>query len=320
MLESCGAPRRSPWAPGLPRAEVPSRESAERIRFALGFFPSTKYVENRPFVNPMRAILLGTSGAWPIPRPGCHCPQCTEARAHPALRRTRSALYIASGGENVLVDAGPDVFAQFEREGLSTDVTRVFITHTHMDHVLGLDDLVHLRNPRERPLLVHASPEHQERLCAIFPHLLRAERPRIAFEPWAAGVRVPLDGGVVLEGFETGHRDRFATTAPVLHLPDGKRVAHATDMGDVLPPSPALQDVDLFVGDATYLGGPGYGHPGTDEALAMARGCGARRIALTHLGHVQVADADLRARLGPAVHVCRDGDDLLELLGAETPR
>ncbi len=261
----------------------------------------------------MDATLLGTSSAWPIPRPGCLCPQCAEARADRRLARTRSALRIEAGGEVVLVDASADLAGQLERDGRPPRVDRLLVTHTHADHILGLDDLVHLRTPAEPPLIVHAAPFHRDAIARIFPHLLRPKEARIRWGAWQDGTRLEL-GGVVLEGFETGHRETFPTTALILHVEEGGRglrIAYATDMG-AMPASSRerLRGVDRLVGDGTFLGAAGHGHPGTRAVLALAERLAIPRVAFTHVGHLGLDDAEVRARLGPGVGLLRDGDAL----------
>ncbi len=259
----------------------------------------------------MEARLLGTSSAWPIPRPGCACEQCEEARSDPALRRTRSSLRIDTGTEIVLVDVGPDILLQLEREQLDPHVDRVLITHTHPDHFLGLDDLVR-GVLRTDPLVVHADETHEGRIRAAFPHLLREGAERIRFEPWGIGVHLVYPG-LRLDGFECGHRERFDTTG-VLITVGGRRIAFATDMGDrAIEPAELLQGVDWFIGDGTFVGADGHGHPGTDRVLEIVRGFGAKNVAFTHIGHVGIEDAKLRETLG-ANGVCYDGEDLFARL------
>ncbi len=265
----------------------------------------------------MKITFLGTSAAWPTPQPGCHCPQCSEARADGRLRRTRSSLLIESADEVVLVDPGPDVFHQFEREGLEPRVDRVLVTHSHADHVLGLGDLERLRADRKHVLRVHAAAYHRKRIGEIFPYLVDERDPRIVFEVWKPGTEISLEG-IRIEGFETGHRARFPTAALLMHLhtPDGmRRVAYATDMGELPDDSrERLEEIDLFVGDGTFLGGEGHGHPGTDAVLALGAELDVEKVAFTHVGHVQVDDAGLRERLGEGVGLAYDGGNLLDLL------
>ena len=270
----------------------------------------------------VRATLLGTGHAWPIPRPGCACDQCRASRDDAGKRRTRSGLLLQTPTARVLLDACPDAWLQFEREGLEPHVDRVVISHHHDDHLMGLRDLCMLRRDASGPLPVHCGPVTKARIQVVFPGLLRAGREKIAFEPWQVGTRLDL-GAVTLEGFETHHREEEPTTAFLLHVRredasgGGRawRIAYATDMGERLPsPRERVEDVDLFLGDGTYLGAGGYGHPGTDRMIAIARELRARCIGVTHVGHWAVDCDTARRRLAPDVVICRDGDDVLSLL------
>ena len=218
----------------------------------------------------------------------------------------------------MFVDVSTDILTQLERAGLAPVVDAVVLTHHHADHMLGLHDLCCLRTPADAPLAVYAGPVTTERILGAFGDLLRPGRARIELRAWHAGTRIDF-GDVTFTGFETHHREVEPTTAVLLegeHEGRGVRVAYATDMGPV-PPTPraVLEDVDLFCGDGTYLAEAGYGHPASAETIAFARGLGARRIALTHVGHWQVAEAEARRRLPEDVAICRDGDDLLSFLG-----
>jgi len=164
---------------------------------------------------------------------------------------------------------------------------------------------------------VHAAAYHRRRIAEIFPHLVDEKAPRLAFEVWKPGMELSMEG-IRLEGFETGHRAYFPTTALLMHVetPSGvRRVAYATDMGEMPDDSrERLEGIDLLVGDGTYLGAEGHGHPGTDAVLALAGELEIERVAFTHVGHVGVDDATLRTLLGDGVGLAYDGGDLLDLL------
>jgi ribonuclease BN (tRNA processing enzyme) len=226
-------------------------------------------------------------------------------------------MFIQTPAGTVLLDAGPDVWQQFEREGLAPRVDRVVISHHHDDHMMGLRDLCSMKQRHVRVLPVHCGPVTERRIRSTFAGLLREGRERIAFVPWETGAVVET-GPVRIEGFETHHRADEPTTAFLLRVQhEGRsvRIAYATDMGEAMPsPRALLEDVDLFLGDGTYLGGGGHGHPGTDRMIQIARELGARRIGVTHVGHWGVDCDTARQVLPMDVAICRDGDDLFSLL------
>jgi len=87
----------------------------------------------------MRVVFLGTAGSWPT------------------SERNVSAVALKRGPEVVLFDCGEGTQRQFQRSSVSyMDVNRIFISHLHGDHFLGLSGLVQTMsmNGRETPLHV----------------------------------------------------------------------------------------------------------------------------------------------------------------------
>lgn len=96
----------------------------------------------------MQIVFLGTSGSWPTPK------------------RNVSAIAIKRGPEVLLFDCGEGTQRQFMLSRLSfMQVSRVFLTHFHGDHFLGLSGMVQsmTMNGREAPLEVYG-PQGVERL------------------------------------------------------------------------------------------------------------------------------------------------------------
>jgi phosphoribosyl 1,2-cyclic phosphate phosphodiesterase len=84
-------------------------------------------------------VFLGSSGAITIPAFFCDCATCEDARKDPAQHRTRASLALI-GEETVIIDPGPDLEFQLERERIRR-MDRIFVTHWHYDHVWGLASL-----------------------------------------------------------------------------------------------------------------------------------------------------------------------------------
>ncbi len=94
----------------------------------------------------MKATLtvLGSGTSMGVPTIGCSCAVCHSTDPHD--RRTRPSILLEFDGKVVLVDTTPDFREQAIRERI-TQIDAVLYTHTHADHILGIDDL--------RPLSYH---------------------------------------------------------------------------------------------------------------------------------------------------------------------
>ncbi len=230
----------------------------------------------------------------------------------------RSGVLLETASERLLLDCSPDILRQLERVDATPDsIDGVIISHRHNDHCFGLYDLVRTRSEGAAPLRVYCGADTEELLRRAMPALVRESGPLVAFSGWAPEVRLSFDGLTVV-GFDTHHGPGIETTAMVLEaLVGGRavRVAYATDMVAEMPsPRSVLEPLDLFVGDGTTLGAGGLGHPGTDRMIEIARELGAKRVAITHVGHWGLAAADGAAAVADDVAICRDGDDLFSFL------
>lgn len=85
---------------------------------------------------------MGTGTSHGVPVIACDCDVCRSSDERD--KRTRCSAYIESGsGENlahVLIDTGPDFRVQALRHNIKK-LDAVLLTHSHADHLNGLDDL-----------------------------------------------------------------------------------------------------------------------------------------------------------------------------------
>ena len=85
-----------------------------------------------------KLTFLGTGTSQGVPIIGCGCDVCCSP--DPKDKRLRSAALVEYGGLRILIDAGPDFRTQMLRENVR-HLDAILLTHNHMDHTGGLDDI-----------------------------------------------------------------------------------------------------------------------------------------------------------------------------------
>lgn len=83
----------------------------------------------------MRVEILGSGGATPAPRPGCHCQVCVDARVLGGKHaRTGPSTFVH--GPNIVFDTPEDARLQLDRAGID-EIAACFYSHWHPDHTMG---------------------------------------------------------------------------------------------------------------------------------------------------------------------------------------
>ena len=81
---------------------------------------------------------LGTGTSVGVPQIGCRCKVCTSS--DPRDRRRRCGAYVRSGETGFLIDAPPEMRLACIECGIDR-VDAIALTHAHMDHIAGFDDV-----------------------------------------------------------------------------------------------------------------------------------------------------------------------------------
>jgi phosphoribosyl 1,2-cyclic phosphate phosphodiesterase len=229
---------------------------------------------------------LGTGTSMGVPTLGCDCAVCTSADARDRrLRPSAAVRWRQTDGQErvVLIDTGPD----FREQALSNGIKRVdavFYTHSHADHILGLDDLRPLSYMAFReggPIPLYVTDETREALEKIYdytfaPNATYANRAKLTLETLGAvtkvhGVqfmRVPvMHGKLPIVGYRFGN------------------AAYLTDVSSIPEESFALLGgLDNLVLSALRHD-PHPNHATVAQALGWAKRIGAPQTWLTHIAH-----------------------------------
>lgn len=211
----------------------------------------------------------------------------------------------------MVIDTGPDFREQALRSQLRL-VDAVLYTHSHADHILGLDDLRPLSFLAFRaggPIPLYAAPETASVLERIYDYTFSPD----ATYPNRAKVEiVPLEDRTVVEGVEF-------IRVPVMHGEmeiAGFRfgdTAYLTDVSAIPESSFALlEGLETLVLPALRFK-PHPSHATVEQAVSWAKRIGARQTWLTHIAH-ELGHEETNRILPPGVGMAYDGLEVAVVL------
>jgi phosphoribosyl 1,2-cyclic phosphate phosphodiesterase len=227
----------------------------------------------------MQLTILGSGSSAGTPAIGCQCQTCTSN--NPRNKRTRcSSIVTLDSGQKILIDTGPDLRDQALREGI-TRVDAVLYTHTHADHMHGIDDLRGFCQLNRHQIPLYAHHDAVAHIQSKFAYTLR--------EPsnfWDLPV---LSITEVREPFTL-----FGTTITPIPIMHGRieifayrigNIAYMTDVSLIPESSFALlEDLDLLLIDCLRT----KEHPthiNIEQSLAYVSQINAKQSVLIHMTH-----------------------------------
>lgn len=89
----------------------------------------------------------------------CSCKVCTSP--DPKDKRLRSSILVQDHNLNIVVDTTPDFRCQMLRVGLKR-LDAILITHSHKDHIAGMDDVRAFNFFQKKPVDIYATIPSQE--------------------------------------------------------------------------------------------------------------------------------------------------------------
>lgn len=255
----------------------------------------------------LRATILGCGSSGGVPRLGGHWGDCDPD--NPKNRRQRCSLLVEREDDNgtttVLIDTSPDVRNQL----LTADVGRldaVIYTHSHADHVHGIDDLrMIVFNMRTR-LPVWADPPTRDALMQRFDYaFVQAEGsaypPILNMNLIEGDVTIDGAGGTIrFSPFEVAHGGMNAL---------GFRIGDLAYLPDVaqIPENvwPLLSNLDCWIVDALRRD-PHPTHAHLARTLEWIDRVQPKSAVLTNM-HIDLDYDTLQAETPPHIQPAYDG-------------
>ena len=298
----------------------------------------------------LKLTFLGTGTSAGIPLIGCHCDVCSSD--NPKNNRTRPSVMLsyaplnageskeyapihdslagAKIGENLgdieaqrkllkqfVIDTGPDFREQMIRHRVDF-VDGIFYTHTHADHIYGLDDLRRYNAVLQEPISIYSEQSALDSLRKTFHYI---------FDP-SVNVNKSFIATLIPTPVVPGHSiDMYGASWTPLRLLHGRlpilgyridlpridgtvaSVAYCTDVSSIPPETyPLLEDLDVLVIDGLrYRHHPT--HMTVDQALEQIDYIKPKQAYLTHIAH-EIEHDDLNSRLPEGVSLPFDGMEI----------
>jgi phosphoribosyl 1,2-cyclic phosphate phosphodiesterase len=255
--------------------------------------------------------ILGCGSSGGVPRLGNHWGDCDPT--NPKNRRRRCSLLVTrqepAGVTRVLIDTSPDLRSQLLDAGVG-ELDAVVYTHSHADHVHGIDDLRQIVFNMRRRLPVWADGPTQESLYSRFGYAF-VQPPNSAYPPILdmntidGEVTIAGAGGAIqLTPFEVEHGTIDAL---------GFRIGDVVYLPDVLDiPEAAwthLDGLDCWIVDALRRT-PHPTHAHLDKTLGWIARARPRRAVLTNM-HIDLDYDTLEAETPQHVTPAFDGMKLV---------
>lgn len=247
----------------------------------------------------MKITILGSGGSTGIPVIGCLCQICRSE--NPKNKRSRASIFIETQGIHFVIDTSTDFREQVLRAKIER-IDAVLYTHSHADHIHGIDDLRGFSSTQDNPIPIYADALSLDKIKKYFDYIFcdcgntgyipRLDPNKLEDKMNIFGVEILsiplLHGSSTTYGFRIGN------------------VAYLTDLKKIPDKSyKLLKNLDLLIlGALRYTEHPT--HLNFKEALAEVDKIKPARTLFTHMAH-QVDHDQANLELPQGVELCYDG-------------
>lgn len=262
-------------------------------KFGVVLHPEVNIVDTE-----IKVTILGSGTSKGVPEVGCYCPVCQSDSSKD--KRTRCSALVETKGVKLLIDVSPD----FRQQALAVGIVSLdaaLVTHSHYDHVGGLDDLRPFCTGSKFPIYLRkdVNDDLHRRLDYCFketpyPGVPTYEMHEIDDAPFMIkGVKIipinVLHGKLPIVGYRIGN---FAYVTDAKSIPEEEQEK--------------LLDLEVLVLNGLRFK-EHFAHFTIEEALEMIKKLKPLRAYLTHFCHEIGKHDDFQAKLPEGVYAAYDG-------------
>jgi phosphoribosyl 1,2-cyclic phosphate phosphodiesterase len=249
----------------------------------------------------LTVTFLGTGTSQGVPFIGCDCAVCTSPDRHD--KRLRCSIWIDTPEASIIIDAGPD----FRYQTLRANIRRldaIVFTHSHKDHIAGLDDVRAYNYFQNRPMDIWATADTEVALRREFSYVF--ENSSYPGVPQLNMNRIDPSRSFSVNGIEIVPIRVLHYKMEVLGFRIGS-FTYITDANYIAP-----EEIDKVRGsEAVVLNALRHqehiSHYTLAEAINVATEIGAQDTYFTHISHQLGLHLEIDSHLPFGTHLAYDG-------------
>lgn len=248
----------------------------------------------------VKLTFLGTGTSQGVPVVACQCPVCLSDA--PKDKRLRASVMVETETQCLVVDAGPDFRQQMLKHQVH-HLNGILLTHEHVDHIFGLDDIRAFNWEQKQPSDIYAEERVQIAIRRIFdyvfasfkyPGIPQMRLHQIDNEPFTIGNMeiIPIRGyhyKLPVFGFRFGK---------IAYITDVNRLEHAE--------LKKLENLEVLILNALRKEDH-ISHYSLSQALDVINKVHPGKAYLTHISHQMGFHEEVQKELPENVFLAYDG-------------
>ncbi len=253
----------------------------------------------------MKITFLGSGTSQGVPLIGCNCKVCLSTDEHDI--RLRSSVMVQVDDQNIVVDSGPDFRQQMLRTGIKKLDALIF-THSHKDHIAGLDDIRGFNFVMKKPIEVYCTnkvlSQLKQEFYYIFDEIKYPGIPEITIHHIENNKKF-IAGNIEVEPIEVMHMHM-----KVLGFRFNKFV-YITDANFITDEEKEkIKGCEVLVLNALRREHH-VSHFSLSEAIALVEELKPKQAYFTHISHQLGLHNEVEKELPPYIKLAYDGLEIL---------